>query len=161
MSLQGEIHRLAARFDAPRFTPHVTAYGGKAVVDEALEAVVRRLVAACVPLTLPVTGLTHGDFLFQTLFLSLGATPALADWFTEITDALGNPKNYRLNPHLSLIYAPLTDADKQALSFEKQGWYEAEVPASLVFDRLALVTPGPRGWHPFDHWRQVLEVPLG
>lgn len=159
--LQPRLDVLADRFGAPRFAPHVTAYGGAAVIDADLTAACARLARVLAPLELAVTGLARGDFLFQTLFLALSANLPLRLWFEQALSVLGNPKNYRLTPHLSLLYAPLDETAKQNLAEQEQHWYATFCPPTLRFDRLALVTPGAGGWHDFDGWREVAAWPLG
>lgn len=159
--LQPRLDALADQFGAPRFAPHVTAYGGTAVIDALLTAACSRLACALVPPLLEVTALTRGDFLFQTLFLSLNASLSLELWYEQVLRDLGNPKNYCLKPHLSLLYAPLDETAKQSLAEQEQDWFAQHCPRALCFDRLALVTPGSGGWHDFDAWREVAVWPLG
>ncbi len=159
--LAPRLNALADEFAAPHFAPHVTAYGGRAVIDAGLTAICARLARALAPTALEVSALTRGDFLFQTLFLALNTTLPLALWFEQVLSDLGNPKNYRLKPHLSLLYAPLDDAAKQVLAEREQAWFAQHCPRVLCFDRLALVTPGAGGWHDFDGWREVAAWPLG
>lgn len=159
--LQPRLDALADQFGAPHFAPHVTAYGGTAVIDDVLTAACARLARALAPPRLEVSALTRGDFLFQTLFLALKTSAPLALWFEQVCRDLGNPKNYCLNPHLSLLYAPLDETAKQTLAEQEQDWFVRHCPRTLDFDRLALVTPGPGGWHDFDAWREVVIWPLG
>jgi 2'-5' RNA ligase superfamily len=132
------IDRLAARYEAPRFTPHVTLYFGKFAqesVAELLSQVGRTVTLQGVELR--VDRLHYTDQFTRTLFVQFHPQ-SIATQFSEILAQSDlDPVGFSLDPHLSLIYQPLDLATKQQLVTEIQ------LPRSIVrFDQLWAVSTG-------------------
>ncbi|MEO5721886.1 MAG: 2'-5' RNA ligase family protein [Chthoniobacterales bacterium] len=129
------IRRLATRFDAPRFEPHVTLYAG--AMEEAHAAEVVRGLAALSTLTLEVEGVACAEEYTKTLFVQFRASDEAARLSAEIAEAANREAGYRFDPHLSLIYQPMARAGREELR------RTIEVPfTSVRFDAVeAIVSP--------------------
>ncbi|CAM2069047.1 2'-5' RNA ligase family protein [Sulfidibacter corallicola] len=148
---------------AGSFAPHITLYGGK--TDDPTEAVAwtDELAKGRHPLPLNVSGIDARESYFQTLFLDFAITPSLTAMFHEVVAALGNPKNYELRPHLSLLYADMSLAQKRReVDRLMRSDVAAYVGTDLVFDRLALVAPNDAGlgWRNLSSWRVLASADL-
>ncbi len=99
--LRDLIARLAAKFDAPVFAPHLTLGLGPAALLEKIESG---------PLELAIVGFDCSSRFTKSLFLRFGLSPALA----QLLDSLGlEAADY--DPHLSLLYAEMPLAQKEVV----------------------------------------------
>lgn len=103
------IRRLAGKFDAPSFEPHVTIGAGG---DD--EQIAREIIAStgerARPTTLRASSVEHSDCYTKTLFVQFAPAPALRAFSRAIHERSSGARDYKLNPHLSLLYANVTPA---------------------------------------------------
>ncbi len=153
--LQALIERLAGRYEASDFAPHVTlcAGDGSGAREPLLEASAQ--LAKCLsPLELALAGPAWRDDFF-TFFYSPLPEPAAAALLEQARAAFPGSSGPPVGPHLSLLYAepeqgqPGAAIDREALALE----LAPELPARLGFEALALVRPGPGGWRHGWPWR--------
>ncbi|MCP9916304.1 2'-5' RNA ligase family protein [Cyanobium sp. ATX 6F1] len=161
--LQALIERLAERYEAPAFAPHVTLCAGdrSGALEPWLEATAT-LASRLAPLELATAGPAWCDDFF-TFFYLLLPDPAAAELLERARLAFPGSDGPPLGPHLSLLYAepeqgqPGAAIDRAALARE----LAPELPARLSFDSLALVRPGPGGWRHGWPWRVEGRFRLG
>ena len=118
---QGIINRLAHRFGTLPFCPHVTLYSGPMAqganglwgLDVDLQQVCASLSAK--PLVLEVQKLSHEPRFAKTLYVQLGQSPALTHQVQHLVATIPQAPEYRLDPHISLLYHRLDATTKQAL----------------------------------------------
>lgn len=142
------IKDLAQRYHAPVFEPHVTLCGGE-IAETRAEEIVRNL-SIREPITLEITGVEHSEKYTKTLFVQFRSTPEIEALSAEIQKAAAS--HHDLNPHLSLLYKEMPEADKAA----------AARAISLPFDSVTfetvtiVVTPSPiRGAADVEAWRTL------
>jgi 2'-5' RNA ligase len=155
--LRSTIRRLAARFDAVEFEPHVTVSSGPSTDIEA-RAVARRIAAQFSPIELIATRLDQSEHYTKTLFVQFGDSVPLRKIFMAVAAHYSRPSNYILNPHLSLIYKKLGEGSRKALC------ETLDVPmGSYGFDRIRMIeTELPiEEDGPVRRWRMVCDEPLG
>ena len=122
---QETIQRLAAKYDAPIFEPHLTLAVGPELT-KAAESALAGLTSG--PIELRVIGLSFSPTFTRTLFVRFVPSAALL----HLRDSLGRDATEVFDPHLSLIYQKMPDAEQKRLAAEIQ------VPFSTVtFDRVA------------------------
>lgn len=147
------INELAARYDAPRFEPHVTLGSGEFPQERAAE--ILRNLSIREPIELEVEGIEFSQKYTKTLFVQFRSTPQIEALAAELKTATGS--DYQLNPHLSLLYKEMPADEKR----------EAARSISLPFDfvrfetaKAIVVPPTIRGREEVEAWRSIAERPL-
>ena len=131
--LQTIIHDLARRYDAPVFEPHVTLYVGADRVDSAMQALAES-ARQSTPTNLTPVGVQQSDEFVKTLFVQFGSTAELRQLNAIIRQAAHDLSQYRLQPHLSLLYNQMKAAARRKLAAS------IVVPFSeITFDRIKAV----------------------
>ena len=154
--LSAIISALANQYDAPIFEPHVTVYGGVYTPTDSLATLLPQVAPIAPPLTLTIQTIDQTADLFKTLFLVLAPHPALTLCSQRIQHQLQHPDNYLLQPHVSLIYKPLSARQKQTIIAD------LTLPSSsITFDTLKVVAPRSGSWRDFDTWHVLDSQPLG
>jgi 2'-5' RNA ligase len=129
------IKELAQRYDAPGFEPHVTLAGGEMSEERARE--ILRNLSVRQPIELEITGIKHSEKYTKTLFVQFRSVPQIEALGAEIHKAAGS--DYKLNPHLSLLYKEMPDDEKA------QAAREISFPFDCVMFEVVtvIVTPTP------------------
>jgi hypothetical protein len=154
--LRSTIFRLAARFDAIEFEPHVTVFCGPSADDEA-RAVARRIATQFAPIELVADRLDHSDLFTKTLFVQFEESACLRHMFEVAATNFSRGSDYVLNPHLSLLYKKQPARSREHLC-ETLG-----APMGVyTFDRIRMIeTELPiEDEGPIRRWRVVCDEPL-
>ena len=106
---------LAVRFDAPTFEPHVTIHATSANRENP-GTVLEKMLKGRGPYRLSVRGLDYSDKYTKTLFVQLAPDAALAQLGEDLRRASVSPGDYRLNPHVSLLYKTMDEETKRRLT---------------------------------------------
>jgi len=109
------INDLAGRCDAPVFEPHVTIHVGADRADAAKNALVDA-ARECKRIGLTPLGIDQSDEFIKTLFVQFDMSAELRKTNDIIRQAAGDSANYRLKPHLSLLYKNLAAATRRELA---------------------------------------------
>jgi 2'-5' RNA ligase len=109
------IRDLAARFDAPIFEPHVTIHVVGADAENP-EAVLEEVVKSRGSYQLLVRGLEYADEFTKTLFVQFEPNAELGQLSHDLGRASVSQNDYKLNPHLSLLYKDLDEETKADLA---------------------------------------------
>ena len=132
------IARLAARFDAPVFEPHVTIYAGEKR-DEIPAQVLSRALTGCKPFRLSARDIQYSDEFTKTLFVRFEPSPTLSHLSQALQQASARHDEYELDPHLSLIYKKMTLAAKiEVVDSVKPPF------ADVLFDSAKAIISSPR-----------------
>src|SRR5438309_3930243 len=100
---QGAINDLARRYDAPLFEPHVTIHVGANHIDVA-EHALSKAARECQSITVKTLGIDHSDEFIKTLFVQFALNTKLQQLNTIVRSAAEDSSDYKLNPHLSILY---------------------------------------------------------
>lgn len=150
--LQHRIKQLARRHISHRFTPHVTLCSN--IQNKPSTGVLAALANRHAKLSLVAVNVQHSSNHYRCLTLALRRDQTLCSLRTDALHALNAQRKVApYNPHISLLYAKLSPAHRQALS--------RQVPAELLRhctgDTLQLVwTEGTEAL-----WHVVEQHPLG
>ena len=109
------INDLARRYDAPLFEPHVTVHVGANRADAA-EKAISEIARECRPLKLKVLEIDHSDLFVKTLFVQFAPNRKLQRLNAIIRSAAQDSADYRLNPHLSLLYKKIPPVVRSELA---------------------------------------------
>lgn len=112
------IERLAERFRAQPFPPHVTLLGAIEGEVDALRAAAGRAAAQLAPFTVHVDGLGGTDEPFRCVFVEAVEAAPLAAAHRGAAAAFGRDPDPGYAPHLSLVYGSLLPEQKHGLSHE-------------------------------------------
>jgi 2'-5' RNA ligase len=154
-ALRSTIHRLAARLDAIEFEPHVTVFCGPSTDAEA-GAVVDRIAKQFAHIELTADHLDHTERYTKALFVRFRPSDVLWQIF-EMAKSYARQSNYALDPHLSLLYKKLPEAQQRKLCGT------LDVPmGNYLFDRIRLTeTELPiEDAGPIKRWRTLCETEL-
>ncbi|MBL8529918.1 MAG: 2'-5' RNA ligase family protein [Burkholderiales bacterium] len=142
------VDELAHRHGAPRFLPHVTLHVDRVVPQTDLDRVLDEAAARFAPFAMRAGPTGHSPVRFKALFVTLSGgditslAAALAEgvarYRPQPAEGEERAAAYRLEPHLSLLYKELPDAERPRLAAEN--CFEGE---SIYFDRITAVTPAP------------------
>jgi 2'-5' RNA ligase len=150
------ISDLALRLDAPVFEPHVTLYVTSAA-DEHPAAVLQSALTNLEPIRLSIVGLDCSDKFTKTLYVQFEPSPALRRVNEKLRAASVSPREYELNPHLSLIYKRMTPEAKGQIIDSLHLAF-----ADVDFDSVkAVISPAKiESREDVESWRIVATQPL-
>jgi len=130
---QGAINDLARRYDAPLFEPHVTIHVGASHVDAA-ERALSKAARECQSITVKALRIDHSDEFIKTLFVQFALNTNLQQLNAIVRSAAEDSSDYKLDPHLSLLYKKIPPVVRSELADS------INVPFSeVVFDTLQAV----------------------
>jgi 2'-5' RNA ligase len=147
------ISELATRFDAPAFAPHVTVYVTKAEDENAAE-LLKCVAANRAPYRLSIRDIDYSDTFTKTVFVQFRSEQEITALSAGFRSASNSQCEYRLNPHLSLLYKDMDQETKRGLAAS------IALPfTDVIFDRAkAVITPAtissPKD---VEAWRVVAE----
>jgi hypothetical protein len=156
-TLRSIIGRLAASLDAVEFEPHMTVYCGPSTEAEA-HAVARMIAKQFRPIELTADRLLHTERYTKTLFVQFQESAAAQRMFEAAAAGYSRQSNYILNPHLSLLYKTLPEAERRELC------ETLEAPmGDYRFDRIRMIeTELPiEDAGPVRRWRVVCDEAVG
>jgi 2'-5' RNA ligase len=154
---QGVIKDLAQRYNAPLFEPHVTIHVGATCAD-AVEGVLSKAARRCPRIVLQALEVSGSPEFIKTLFVQFALNAQLRHLNQSVRTAAQDLSDYRVNPHLSLLYKRISIQDRRLLA------RLIKVPFSKVmFDSLKAVrcVSPTRSRGDVESWRVVAEKPLG
>lgn len=151
------INRLAERYHAPKFTPHVTIYSGRFASETAIAPLLKTSTQNISPFSLTVDRILHSEQFTKTLFVQFQANETLSQLSAKFQHQALAPQDYSLNPHLSLMYQVLDPVEKQQLA------EQIKVPSlEISFDEVrAIATPGSTQTKAdVESWQEIASIKL-
>jgi 2'-5' RNA ligase len=153
---QNIVNDLAEQYAAPEFEPHVTVHVG---VDctETVDEVLSKGGRSSKKIALQVLNVSSSSEFIKTLFVRFTRSTPLQQLNQSIRAAAQDSSDYRLSPHLSLLYKRLSIRDQRLLT------HSIEVPFSEVtFDSMKAVrcASPTQSRADVEGWRVVAEKPL-
>ena len=112
---EGIIIDLARRYDAPLFRPHVTIHVATNRADLA-ETALAHAARKARPIRLKPVGIDQSDEFVKTLFVKLKLSAELLQMNEIIRNAAHDSSQYKLKPHLSLLYKNLAVETRRELA---------------------------------------------
>ncbi|WP_404791034.1 2'-5' RNA ligase family protein [Altericista sp. CCNU0014] len=149
------IQDYAVEYDTPVFEPHLTLYSGDLQPEDNLEEIVAESAATESPITLEIMGLDYAENYFRTGFITFAPSDRLARLSRTLRDRLSHPKEYTLDPHLSLMYKDIPIEQKRLAMLR----FVVSVQ-TVTFDTIEVVMPSDRGWLDVAHWTEQFRYSL-
>jgi hypothetical protein len=107
------IARLAQAYDAPVFAPHVTLYSGEYADHEDPGAILPQAIQGMDSVALTVDSIRTTRAFTKTLFVQFVPSEQLHTLSDRLRQLSATPSDYRLDPHLSLLYKHMPEVDQQ------------------------------------------------
>jgi len=136
LTLQKTIDNLAQKYQACSFIPHITVYylGTNLSLNETIK-IVEEETADVQPFSINFDAIKYSDIFIKTLYIQYRIDPPLKNLYEKIKNKMNKYFDYKLSPHLSLIYKnQLVDAEKQKIISQ------LDYPKVLTIDRLMIIT---------------------
>lgn len=114
-AFKGLIANLAAQYGGPLFEPHVTLYSGELAEGESAEDILIKFTGKLRRIDLYPIDIGYSEEYTRTLFIEFAPDPDLDRTLDTIKRLVRKPSDYVLKPHLSLLYADLSMAQKAQL----------------------------------------------
>jgi 2'-5' RNA ligase len=112
---QEAINDLARRYDAPFFEPHVTIHVGANHIDAA-EHALSKAARECQSITVKALGIGHSEEFIKTLFVQFALNAKLQQLNAIVRSAAEDSSDYKLDPHLSLLYKRISPVVRSELA---------------------------------------------
>jgi hypothetical protein len=132
------VTRLSRRFATRPFTPHVTVHGDLTRRLRDVSAVAEDLARTLPAQQWRVRGIEQSSHYYRAFYLAFDGCEAFAALRPRCAQAFTTDAGLSPFAHLSLAYGTLDPAAKEKLARE----VAAELPRSLIFDRLAVALSG-------------------
>jgi len=110
------IIQIAEKYGAQPFIPHLTLYVGRYYPQDDPGEIVEKALQGVKPLSLEIDKIRYSDEVTKTLYISFFPHEALKEIHRELRESSTIASDYRLDPHMSLIYHPLTNSEKELLA---------------------------------------------
>jgi len=130
---QGIVDKLAKKYGACSFIPHITLYGFRDVTDPHDIVEFSRNIALK-PFGLKPLEIKHSDKLTQTLFIRMEITYELESNYLLYKSKFITDYPNELNPHLSLMYKNRMESEDK----EREA-ADITLPAKITFDTLQVI----------------------
>lgn len=151
------ITELAQQYAAPVFVPHVTIYSGVCRPDEDPAAILAHATQGVQPLVLRVDRVFFSASFTKTLFVQFHPSQQLSTLAEALRTRCAQHSDYRLDPHLSLLYKHMSRSEKAQLAAAMH------VPqATVIFDEVsAIASSGPtQSRHDVEQWQLLCQRKL-
>ena len=109
------IQVLATQYEAPLFEPHVTIFSTDAALLGSPEAVLKTAVEKVYAFPLTVAGCSYTSEFNKTFFIQFRPSERLTMITERLRTQTSGPSDYRLDPHLSLLYQHISEEEKRRL----------------------------------------------
>ncbi|ETX05148.1 2'-5' RNA ligase family protein [Candidatus Entotheonella palauensis] len=154
---QDLIDQLARTYNGPVFVPHITVYSGTFASDISSERLLAQTMVRFSPYTLQIDRLRYTELFTKSFFVQLHPSQPLQALSGALRAQALPPANYEPDPHLSLLYQDIPEADKQQLAMSIQ------LPGShITFDEISVITSPIPTRSPRDvaQWQEVYRQKL-
>lgn len=154
--LSKAIRCLARTLGTPVFEPHVTLHVAPIPEISAIDAG-RLLYQRLAPVRLYPKGIRHSSAFTKTLFIPFEGSRELMRILRELDHRTPTKAAYPFDPHLSLAYCTMPEAQRAALSASLQ-----LPPGPYLFDTLRVITTPAQLTKPQQvrQWRSVFHRTL-
>ncbi|KMT03863.1 hypothetical protein BVRB_8g188340 [Beta vulgaris subsp. vulgaris] len=153
------MNTLRLEFNGPEFDPHVTVVGA---IDLTPQDAVDKFKSACHGLKAYAAqgrGVSTGTFFYQCVFLLLDSTPEVVKTSDHCSAHFGYNRSTPYMPHMSLLYADLTDEEKKRAQERANALDDSLGNLCFTINRLALYKTDTED-KTLTSWEKVLEFDL-
>jgi hypothetical protein len=112
------IKHFANKYNAPGFEPHVTLYSVKKEEQDYNSLLEKAAETVSAPIHLNVEKLSYSEVYTKTFYIDFFKTTEISDLKKTLVKLSGEHSDYRLLPHLSLIYCNMETEIKEKIHSE-------------------------------------------
>lgn len=149
-----KIRDLSERFQAPLFEPHLTVHAGPAEKVAAPSSVLAEAAFDFDAIVLRPGRIGHSEKFTKTLYLEFHNSQQLVFLAEKLRERV--PSDYVLQPHISLLYHKLPEAEREALANSFDGLLHDvrfEVMQAVFCPRPAESAEDVHSWQIVEEWR--------
>jgi hypothetical protein len=117
---QNLIDQLAEKYGARSFTPHLTLYVAPDTPQDDPGEIMEKAIQGVDPLSLEIDQTQISDEITMTLYISFYPHETLTKMHHKLKLNSTIASDYRLDPHMSLIYYPLKNREKELIATSLQ-----------------------------------------
>lgn len=139
------INNLAKTLAAPKFSAHITLYGGISSLSTAKNAINE---CAKSKLEARTSNVSHSDYLWKTVFVNVKKDKNLKN--LNLTLQKNLKAKYEFKPHISLIYKRLDYTTKRKIIDNLR------IKKSFTFDKITIIKSSKN----VDTWKKLYTVRL-
>lgn len=139
---QTHINELANAHQAPHFEPHMTLFcGGTHDMNKTISDIAS-LVSDLEKMSLTATAVEATEQYYKSLFVQFKTDPQLTNLSETIKKKVDTNSQYKINPHLSLLYKDMPLEQKRKLTNVAWDKVLDYIPANktLMFDTIKLMS---------------------
>nr|XP_023881913.1 cyclic phosphodiesterase-like [Quercus suber]POE73742.1 cyclic phosphodiesterase [Quercus suber] len=129
---------LGSEFGGPKFEPHITVVGAVSLTPEDAVEKFRSACEGRKAYTATVDRVATGTFFYQCVFLLIHPTTEVVETSAHCCGHFGYKNSTPYMPHLSLLYADLTEDEKKKAQERASILDESSNSLSFQVNRLAL-----------------------
>ena len=104
--------KLAEKYHAPKFEPHITVYGLVESEMSLIESIVKEATLNCNSFLVEKSEILQSEELWKTVYVELKMNKQLELIYKNLKKHFEKIVNYEFNPHISLIYKILPIEEK-------------------------------------------------
>lgn len=150
---------LRSEYGGPEFEPHVTVVGAISLTESEALDTFKMACEGCKAYNASVDKVATGTFFYQCVFLLLNPTPEVVEASAHCSNQFGYKSSTPYLPHLSLLYADLTDEEKKKAQEKASILDESIGSLNLQISRLALYKTDTED-KSLKSWEKVAESDL-
>lgn len=145
------INRLSAKYDSPRFEPHVTLIGGVEDSEEQIINKTKKIATFLQSFEIQLVGIDHLNYYLKALFLEVDQTKQVMQANIKASRIFNMESGYE--PHLSLLYGNFPKKLKQSIIKDLD---KKNLNLSFVVDKIYLYKVDGE----VNDWQKVAEFQL-
>ena len=107
--------KLAEKYHAPKFEPHITVYGLVESEMSLIESIVKEATLNCNSFLVEKSEILQSEELWKTVYVELKMNKQLELIYTNLKKHFKKIVKYEFNPHISLIYKILPMEEKMKI----------------------------------------------
>ncbi|MFS7931451.1 putative cyclic phosphodiesterase, 2',3'-cyclic-nucleotide 3'-phosphodiesterase [Helianthus anomalus] len=150
---------LRSEFGGPEFEPHVTVVGAIRLTEDDARDKLNKASEGLKAYNATVEKVATGTFFYQCVFLLLHPTPQVMETGAHCWAHFGYKSPTPYMPHLSILYADLTEEEKKRAQEKANALDESIESLSFPITRLALYKTDTED-KTLKSWEKVAEVTL-
>ncbi|KAG9158862.1 hypothetical protein Leryth_017880 [Lithospermum erythrorhizon] len=150
---------LRSEFNAPYFEPHVTIVGAIALSEAEARDIFKKACEGLKSYDANVEKVDTGTFFYQCVYLLIKPTKEVVQTSDHCCKHFGYERPTPYMPHLSLLYADLTDEEKKKAQDRAYALDESISSLSFRISRLALYKTDTED-KTLKSWEKVAEINL-
>ncbi|KAI3800790.1 hypothetical protein L1987_28886 [Smallanthus sonchifolius] len=150
---------LRSEFGGPEFEPHVTVVGAISLTEDEARDKLKKVCEGLKAYNATVERVATGTFFYQCVFLLLHPTTEVMETGAHCWAHFGYTSPTPYMPHLSILYADLTEEEKKRAQAKANALDESIESLNFPITRLALYKTDTED-KTLKSWEKVTEISL-